>query len=318
MERNATLITQMVAALLSFLSGGNAILINIGFQAIAFSGILYFLRGLEPKTRTFVLLLIMTPSFSVWSSIASKEAIVVFLVAVVARYVVDIYNNRDRFRLWHIAVLGLLYMFKPQFMPAVLFVAGTSKLAGYVREPATFALLAGTASLALLYVMRDTLDIFSRIVSVWIFSEPGLSQRSIPLIVDQYDVFVKAPQGMLLAFVGPTVSEATNAPLQMISFLESAAILAILIIFVTWRLFRIPVYSAIVAAFTVFWIMFANYPIGIANAGTAIRYRTDYILLIFLAVAVLTSRELYVKWRRRPSLNGMVTTPSSKILRPKV
>lgn len=318
MERNATLITQMIAAFLSLISGGNAILINIGFQAIAFSGILYFLRGLEPKTRTFVLLLVMTPSFSVWSSIASKEAIVVFLVAVVARYVVDIYNNRDRLRLWHIAVLGLLYMFKPQFMPAVLFVAGTSKLAGYVREPATFALLAGTASLALLYVMRDTVDTFSRLVSIWVFSEVGGTQRSIPLITDQYDVFLKAPQGMLRAFIGPTLSEATNGMLQMISFLESAAILAILTVFVAWRLFRIPVYSAVVAAFTVFWTMFANYPVGVANAGTAVRYRTDYILLVFLAVAVLTSRELYIKWRRLPSLNGMSTAAQPGALRPRL
>ena len=300
LEKNATLITQIVAAFFWFVTGGSAILINIGFQSIAFVGLVYFLRDLDPRIRLFVLLLAMTPSFSVWSSIASKEAIVVFLVAVVARYVVDIYNNRDRFGILQLVAVLVLYMFKPHFLPAIIFVAGTSKLARYVKEPATFALLAGTASLAVLYAMRDTVDVFSRLVARWIFAEPGQTQRAVSLIAEKYDVFTNAPEGMYRAFVGPTLSEASNGVLQMASLLESLFILAVLAVFITWNLLRIPVYGAIVGLFTVFWTMFANYPVGIANAGTAIRYRTDYILLLFLAVAVLTSRELYINWRAGP------------------
>jgi len=316
MEYNATLMTRFVAACFSQIFGGNAILMNIGFHSIAFVGLVYFLRGLEPKTRVFMLLLVMTPSFSLWSSIVSKEAIVVFLVAVLARYVVDIYNNRDRFTVLQLAALGILYMFKPHFIPAILFVAGTSKIAHYIREPATFALLAGTATLGLLYVMRDTVDTFSRLVSVWVFSETGGSQRSVPLISEQYDFFTKAPQGMFRAFVGPTFSEASAGILQMLSLLESACILAVLAVFVTWNLLRIPVYSAIIALFTVFWTMLANYSLGVANAGTAIRYRTDYILLVFLAVAVLTSRDLYIQWRRGPRPAGFAMAAVPELLRP--
>jgi hypothetical protein len=317
MESNATVMTKFVAAFFSLIFGGNAILMNIGFHSIAFVGLVYFLRGLEPKTRAFMLVLVMTPSFSLWSSIVSKEAIVVFLVAVLARYVVDIYNNRDRFFVWYLAILGILYMFKPHFIPAILFVAVTSKIAHYIREPAAFALLAGTATLCLLYVMRDAVDTFSRIASVWFFSETGGSQRSVPLISEQYDFFIKAPQGMFRAFVGPTFTEASNGVLQLASFLESAFILAVLAVFVTWNLLRIPVYSAIIALFTIFWIMLANYPLGVANAGTAIRYRTDYILLVFLAVAVLTSRDLYINWRRRPRSAGVATASVPELLRPR-
>jgi len=317
MGSNATVMTKFVAAFFSLIFGGNAILMNIGFHSIAFVGLVYFLRGLEPKTRAFMLVLVMTPSFSLWSSIVSKEAIVVFLVAVLARYVVDIYNNRDRFFVWYLAILGILYMFKPHFIPAILFVAVTSKIAHYIREPAAFALLAGTATLCLLYVMRDAVDTFSRIASVWFFSETGGSQRSVPLISEQYDFFIKAPQGMFRAFVGPTFTEASNGVLQLASFLESAFILAVLAVFVTWNLLRIPVYSAIIALFTIFWIMLANYPLGVANAGTAIRYRTDYILLVFLAVAVLTSRDLYINWRRRPRSAGVATASVPELLRPR-
>ena len=239
LEKNATLITQIVAAFFWFVTGGSAILINIGFQSIAFVGLVYFLRDLDPRIRLFVLLLAMTPSFSVWSSIASKEAIVVFLVAVVARYVVDIYNNRDRFGILQLVAVLVLYMFKPHFLPAIIFVAGTSKLARYVKEPATFALLAGTASLAVLYAMRDTVDVFSRLVARWIFAEPGQTQRAVSLIAEKYDVFTNAPEGMYRAFVGPTLSEASNGVLQMASLLESLFILAVLAVFITWNLLRV-------------------------------------------------------------------------------
>ena len=314
LEKNATLITQIIAAIFGLVTGGNAILINIGFQSIAFIGLVYFLRGLEPKTRVFVLLLAMIPSFSLWSSIASKEAVVVFLVAVIARYVVDIYNNRDRFGFLQLAVIAILYMYKPHFLPAIIFVAGTSKLARYVKEPATFALLAGTATLGVLYAMRDTVDTFSRLVARWIFAEPGQTQRAVSLIAEKYDVFTNAPEGMYRAFVGPTLSEASNGVLQMASLVESIFILAVFAVFITWNLLRIPVYGAVIAFFTVFWTMFANYPVGIANAGTAIRYRADYILLLFLAVAVLTSRELYVSWRRGLGSGRRVVGPAPKTL----
>jgi hypothetical protein len=85
MERNASLLTKIFASSLSAVTGGNAILINIGFQTVAFLGLLAFLKGLDTKTRIFVLLLVMTPSFSIWSSMASKEAIVVGLVGIFAR-----------------------------------------------------------------------------------------------------------------------------------------------------------------------------------------------------------------------------------------
>jgi len=297
MERNANLITKFVGALLNAAVGGNAILINIGFQTIAFVGLVYFLSGLPVKTRIFVLIFVATPSFSVWSSMASKEAIVVFLVCVLARYIVDIYQNRDKLRFFHLLAIAALYLFKPQFFPAVIFLVGTSKLSRYLREPATFALMVGTSSLLVLYVFRDVLDSFSRRITAQIISEPGNSQRDSLFIVDQYDFYFRAPEGFFRAFMGPTVSEASTGILQLMSLVESGLIFGGLAVFLISRLTRIPVFGAVMAFFTVFWTMLANYPLGLANPGTAIRYRTDYILLIILAVVVLTSRDLYLNWR---------------------
>lgn len=62
----------------------------------------------------------------------------------------------------------------------------------------------------------------------------------------------------------------------------------------------LPVYSLIMAATTTFWILFANYPLGIMNAGTAIRYRTGYLILIFVVAALLLSRETFIRWSAGP------------------
>lgn len=321
MQQNATMITQIVGGVFHILFGGNAVLINIGFQSVAFVGLVYLLQGLESaRTRAFVLLLAMTPSFTVWSSIASKEAIVVFLCCVLARYVVDIHHNRDRLTFLRFAALsltlGVLYIFKPHFLPAFLFVIGTSKIARHVRQPATITLLSAAASIFALYLVRDRVDQFARLVSGWVSVEPGNSSRAEAFIVHQYEVFTKAPEGMLRAFVGPTWNEAAEGGLALISYIESVGILVALAIFVAWRLPRMPVYSATIALFTLFWTMFANYPLGVMNPGTAVRYRTDYIVLIFLAVAVLTSRDMYVRWRTGESRRKGKPSPRVAAFRP--
>jgi hypothetical protein len=49
--------------------------------------------------------------------------------------------------------------------------------------------------------------------------------------------------------------------------------------------------------FTLFWILFTNYPLGIMNPGSAIRYRTGYEILVFVVMVFLLSPNLFVTWR---------------------
>lgn len=300
MQVYANLITSVVAAGFNILSGGSAIANNIGFQTIAFAGLVYFFQGLDSRLRATMFVLAMTPSFTLWSSMTSKEAIVVGVSCVLLRYIVDIYRNKDRLGVHHLGAMVLLYIFKPHFLLAYAFVIGTSKLARYVREPATLALIGGALSLSSLYVFRRQVNSYALTISGWMHSEKGGSSRATRFIAEQYDVFARAPEGMLRSFIGPTMSEATESMLQMISYLESLGIAVLLMIIFLVRLPRMPVYSAVMSFVTLFWIMFVTYPFGVANAGTAIRYRTDYLVLVFLCVAVLSSRQLYVEWRKGP------------------
>ena len=297
MQQQATLVTAIVGATFSFLGGGNPILINIGFQTIAFIGLWRMLTALEPDIRKYCAVLVMLPSFTVWSSIASKEAIVVFLVGMVARYVIDIYRGRGRLRAHHILWFGLLYVFKPHFTPAIMFLILVPIVARWSRQPAAIAVGAGLVSLIPLYLLRDTVDRYVLRVVHSVYAEPGGSTRDERIISQAYDFFANAPQGMFRAFMGPTLSEVSSGILHLMSFTESVLVVGIILMYVVPRLPRLPAYLAVVSFFTVFWVLLPNYPLGIANPGTAVRYRTDWLLLIYLATVFLCSRGVYTAWR---------------------
>ncbi len=316
MQREGQVLIAVLAAGANFALGGNAILMNIAFQSLAFAGLVWVLAGLDVRTRAFMAVLIMTPSFSVWSSLVSKEALVVGFVCVAIRYIIDLYLGVRRSISFHLVVLlpalTLLFVFKPHFMPAVLFAIGSTWAASITKRPATVALFGSMVSLGCLYLFREQLDSRVRTVYRGIASEPGQSSRGLDFFHDKFDVFAKAPEGMWRAFVGPTIAEASGGILQMASFLESMAIIVLLTLYVFPRLRHLPVYMAAIGGTTLFWVLFANYPLGIANPGTAVRYRTDYLLLVFLATVVLVSRPRFIAWRQVLGLrSGRVLRPQS-------
>ena len=107
-QAGATQATAAIGGLFSGLFFGNAILINIGFQTIGFIGLLALLRAFAPKERSFFLLLFMLPSMTVWTSIATKEALLTCMLGIICAHVIDIYKNRDRIRWYHLFSLFLI------------------------------------------------------------------------------------------------------------------------------------------------------------------------------------------------------------------
>ncbi len=298
MQIYATTITELTGALIGFLVAGNPILVNIGFQTIGFIGLVVFLKAVDEQSRKWLLVLMMLPSFTVWSSIASKEAIIIMLVGVICAHVVRMYNNTDKLRPHHFLVLLVLYMFKPHYLIPVVYVLGISYVARHVRQQTTVAIVAFIATMVMMYIFRDQIDDFARTVDGWLTALGGRSTRP-PFLVEPYDVYVKAPYGMFMAFFGPKLTEAANGVLHMLTFIESSFMVGILFMLFIQRLPELPVYNVVLAMGTTFWVMFPNYPLGIFNPGTAVRYRTGYILLIFLAFIVLLPRARRLPWRLR-------------------
>ena len=296
MQVYATTLTELTGALIGFLMGGDPILVNIGFQTIGFVGLVIFLKAVDENSRKWLLVLLMLPSFTVWSSIASKEAIIILLVGIICAHIVRMYNNTDRFRFYHLLVLVVLYLFKPHYLIPIVYILGISYIARHVRQQTTVAVVAFIATMIMMYIFRDEIDEFARTVDGWLTALGGRSTRP-PYLVEPYDVYVKAPYGMFLAFFGPKLTEAANGVLHMLTFIESSLMVGILFMLFIQRLPELPIYNVVLTLGTTFWVIFPNYPLGIFNPGTAVRYRTGYILLIFLAFIVLLPRARRLPWR---------------------
>jgi len=290
----ATDLTKTIGGGFGVLFLQNPIMINIGFQTIGFIGLLAMLRALQPRERTIILPILMLPSLTVWTSIASKEAILTFLVGIICAHIINMYTNTDRIRWYLILCFVLLYMYKPHYLVSLGFIIGTTYVARYFRQKATVAMIALICSFILLYIFSKEVSDLANFVDYALTSMGGDSVRP-RLLVEDNDVFIQAPYGMFLSFFGPTLGEIKKV-LHVVTFIESSLIVGVFL-FLTFRdLPSLPIYNIILSFGAIFWIIFLNYPLGANNAGTAIRYRSGYILIVILAFVFLMPRSQYVNW----------------------
>jgi len=294
----STYVTSLVGRLLNIIFFGNAVLINIGFQTIAFVGIAYLLMSVAASQRLRVVLLLALPSFTLWTSLASKECIVVFSVGVLGGGLVRLYYGRYKFdTLQFIAILAL-WLFKPHYVPSLVYLLTVTLLGKHVKQKALVALLIGIFSLIVLYIFRDVVDALSLGVQRGFTTYVEGSTRSVLFFVNTYDVFARMPLGFAMALIGPTLEETLSSPLHLFAFVESIFLIVVVFYYVFARLPSLPIYNVITGLFFTFWVLFPNYPFGVMNPGSAIRYRSGWIVLFFIATAVLQSRSLYESWLR--------------------
>ena len=294
-----THLTYSLGAIFNWLFDGNPVLINVGFQTVAFIGIVALLRAAKPTHRARLAFLFLLPSFTLWSSVAGKEALVVFSLCIVSAGILKIWYGEGRLNLFHVAALAFVLFLKPYYAAALAYLLGTSWAARHARQPAALALILGLSSLSFLYVVKDTMVrlIFGSVLPG--FRGQGVTFNRPDFWETPADVFLRAPEGMFRSLFGPTFQEALSGHVfHFISFAESAAILSVMIWFAVRGLTRMPAFTFVVGAFTTFWMLFATYPLGAMNAGSAIRYRTGYVVVLFVLVAAILPRDTYFTWRR--------------------
>lgn len=293
---DSTQVTEALGVLFAKVTSGNEIAINVLFQSIAFYGIYRFLNAIPANLRKFAALLVLAPSFNLWSSVASKDALVVFAAGVSCSYLIELYRNSARLRLIHPLAAAVLAVFKPHYLVSLLFIYSLTWASRFVRQYEALLLFVSIVSVSQLYIFRDRLDDLSFQVVVHFITDAGFSTRE-AFWQQQYDVFWRAPYGMLLSFVGPTFEEALRNPLQMVSLVESLFLLLLIVVYLVVQLPRMPAFSFLMSTFAGFWLLFANYPFGVMNPGSAIRYRTGYYLIFLTILLVMSSRKLFDQWR---------------------
>jgi len=306
---NSTALTEAIGSVFAALLGGNRLTISIAFQTLAFIGIYRFLTALPEDLRKWVAIILLAPSFNIWSSIASKEAVVVFAVGTVCAYLVGVYRQTQRLRLIDLIAVGLLAIYKAHYLVALGFVFAGLHLGRLVRQPELLVLGAGVATLIPLYLLRDTIDAYAPQIVIHFFSGAGASTRD-AFWTDQYDVFWRAPYGFWLSFVGPTLDEAVNNRLQLAALAESLILVAILGLYLLLNFYRMPLFGFLMSWSAVFWLLFANYPFGVMNPGSAVRYRTGYMIPLLAILIVLSSREAFVRWRGKRGRPEVRSRPS--------
>ncbi len=295
MQDTSTAITKLIGGLLGAFTGYDPIIANLGFQTIGFIGLVVLLKEIPARQRILFLLILMLPSFTLWSSIASKEAIVVGVLCVLLAFAFRLYQGKKNNIFVLVIATILLFLFKPHFMIPFVFLYGSLACGKYVKQKATMAFFAFGVSLGFLYFFRIEVDVFSRATDWGLTAMGGRSVRPL-FLANEWDTFYKAPLGMFLAFLGPTFDEASRGVLHLLSFIESIVLLVALIIALLWRLPSLPVFSFVLVTGTTFWALFTNFPLGVSNPGTAIRYRTDWILFLLVGFFLLLSRDKYVAW----------------------
>ncbi|MGF1479783.1 MAG: hypothetical protein ACFB4I_09860 [Cyanophyceae cyanobacterium] len=292
-----TLFTDTVGAFFATITGRNVFLINLCFQSIAFIGIYRFLSSLDSSERKLALPLLLLPSFTLWSSVASKEAIFVFAMGIICGYISDMYKGRDKLQWYDLIAFYLLLLYKPHYAIAVAIVLVATKLSFQFvsQDRIWFATIVPLLSLVPLYIFRQKIVELSFQVEAHFAG--GESSRG-AFWVEQYDVFNRAFEGMLISFIGPKLSEVLTegSILFAITFLESMAILIYLIyMLVRRRVSKIPLERYAIGISGLLWLMFVTYPTGVINPGSAIRYRTNYFLFVVLIFAVILRNSSYYR-----------------------
>lgn len=283
---NSTYMMDFLAHTFSIMVG--PVLANIPFVFLSVFGVYYSVErsGFTYNQKVKVLLFLSLPSFSIWSSIASKEAMAVFFMGVILGFFFEIINKyKVTNKVLVILCFYLCVVFKPQYMIGLvsvftyIYMTRSVFKSSYSKLFVFFVFI--ITSFCMLYALRDVINDYSYIMPAHFTLEAG-STRVNDIWVNDYDVFRNAFYGMFISFWGPTLSESIAKPTHLLVFMESLTILSVFFLlmaitcfkFIRNKMINIMFISLIII--TLSWILFVHYPFGVLNPGSAVRYRTNF------------------------------------------
>ncbi|MGJ0298307.1 hypothetical protein NG744_05030 [Aliarcobacter cryaerophilus] len=283
---NESLFMDYFGALCSYILGST--FASVPFLVLSFYGIYYSISKLNINNSqlVFLLFLLSFPSFGIWTSIAGKEAFGVFFMGIICGYIIDLYKyKRYKVNVIEIIAFYLLWLFKVQYslaiVPLIVFIIISKKTNIHAIGKLFLFFIYVFFTITILYLLKDIINEISLIIPNH-FRETAGSARENVFFVEDYDIFYNMFYGMFLSFIGSTFEEAFVNPINFFIFFESIIILSFFIYFLfsfirqiilTGKL-NITVLSLLII--TLFGILFVNYPLGVLNIGSAIRYRENF------------------------------------------
>jgi hypothetical protein len=261
---------------------------------MAWFGIVKATTSLELSPRAWLLLLalLVSPSFQLWTSIHSKEAVLNLCFGYLVLFVVARHKGLPLSRVDRIAVpafVAILVFFKPLFAGAVAWLLFFSTVGLRTRTPRLLS--AAAVALPIMVLALSAASIAEQLDPEvrefhFHFSSRGDFTRAERDWTGTGEMLTQMPAGLVTSFVGPSLAEAVEEPVMMPFFLEGVAsllVFAALLIRATFSQNRVFVARLAMLGGFVLLLLVAHYPLGYFNAGSALRYKQAF----YGAVAVL-------------------------------
>lgn len=285
---HSTKLMNVVSHGLNILSG--EVVTNLIFIALSIYGIFYstFRFNLKQRQIFLMMVLLLMPSFSIWTSMVSKESVLVFSYGVLLGSFFDWYHER---RVKNIVLcllsLYLAFLFKPHYTLAIFVIFIYFFIVKYLdlnkkKLVAVFIVLL-ISVFFVIFLMKDYFNWLAAEIPKSSYFDPNArSTRINDFWVFENDIFTYAPVGMLVALWGPTIKEMFTSFLHLAVFIESTFIFTALILFVYQIVKNVNYIGdetlglAFAFALGLIAIAIVHYPFGMMNPGTAIRYRSGF------------------------------------------
>lgn len=294
-----------IGGLLGKLFGGSNILSNFPAMLVSFFTIRWAVDKLEFRKyidNVLLFIVISLPNFCIWTSVVSKETVGLVFSAILGVLIINFLNGKYKLHLRDWFALYLCLIFKPQYFPFILetlvFIWFAKKYCKTALSRFLLGILLIVINLGLLYGVRNFINEYAELFPVHFLAADAGANRNEGIWNVPDGFFKEAPAGMFIAFVGPTIGEMVSKPTFLIAGLEGWFIALLLIYFLAKFLFssfiglRIKPVMFFSCVFIFTGLAFVHYPFGIFNAGSAIRYRTNFIFLF-----ILLAMEIYRQYR---------------------
>lgn len=294
----------VIGSIITRITGYN-VLANIPALIISWVGISVIAREINVTNRAWafaLLLLLLSPSFLIWTSIHSKEAVVNFASGLFIYCILRLYLNYP-ITLFQKFLLGtgllLIAFFKPLYAPAYIWLLTFTLIKGWGYYSKRFSIL--LILFACVIALISILGIHYEFIEYQItnfhrhFSVSGDLTRESHRWTSIGDFFIKMPSGILLAFVGPSIAEVRSNLSLLPFFIEGAlTFLALCILFFRAVLINghLDLIKVIGIGGFILMLLSQHYIFGYFNPGSAMRYKQSFypILIIFLIALSFDSR----------------------------
>jgi len=290
------LVVQTLAVMFNDLGG--VFFTHVMFGVISCAGVLYYVA--TGGKRWAILLVLLFPSALIWTSIVSKEALFfggfTLLLVVWSRFVTDSINRLDLFA----AFLAFIFcaLLRPHYAVIIVWlffsVCIVKKYDARAWPILIVALLLGAVAVyffawaELLKAGYGNIDEAARASR---FYTLGIEPRSAAGRV-QFEQFI--PLGVLTGIIGPLPEELVKRPEFIPFFIEGVFIL--LFPLLMYQYANMMNFSIKSSFFRFYWwclipgiitLMVLHSPFGILNPGSAIRWRTNFEPIFYMAPLLL-------------------------------